>query len=129
LAGEPVRAFKRLFEKPKETPDEVTQEVPVLEVEDRPVGPDIETEPIYVKSMELKDTVEVNEIAEEVRRGNIVIADIQEFLRRDPAELRGMVEQLKEVCKRYGGDIGKLTDTKIIMTPKFIRIQFRRSAS
>jgi len=121
--------LKRLFEKPKEVPDEVTQEVPVLEVEERVSAPDIETEPLYVKSMELQDAVEVNEVAEEIRRGNIIIADIQEFLRRDPAELRRVVEQLKDVCKRYGGDIGKLTDTKIIMTPKFIRIQFRRAAS
>ena len=124
-----MRALKRLFEKPKEVPDEVTQEVPVLEVEERVSAPDIETEPLYVKSMELQDAVEVNEVAEEIRRGNIIIADIQEFLRRDPAELRRVVEQLKDVCKRYGGDIGKLTDTKIIMTPKFIRIQFRRAAS
>ena len=100
MAGDAVRALKRLFEKPKETPDEITQEVPVLEVEDRSLAPNLETEPIYVKSMELKDTVEINEVAEEVRRGNIVIADIQEFLRRDPSELRGMVEQLKD-CLLY----------------------------
>lgn len=123
-----LRAIKKIFEKPKDVSPEIAKEVPVLEVEDSTVAPDLEVEPIFVKSVELKDPVEVQEVSEEVRRGNIVVADIEEILRQDPGELRRTVEQLKEVARKLGGDIGKLTDTKVIITPKFIKIQFRRAA-
>lgn len=124
-----LRSIKKIFERPKEVPSDIAQEIPVLEVEDRSIAaPDLETEPIYVKSMELRDVVEVQEIVDEVRRGNILVVDIEEFLRRDPSELRRAVDEMKEVTKKFGGDIGKLTDTKIIITPKFIKIQFRRAA-
>jgi SepF-like predicted cell division protein (DUF552 family) len=122
-----LRAIKKLFERPKEIPPEIANEVPVVEVEERPIAPDLEVEPIFVKSVELKDVVEVQEAAEEVRKGNIIVVDIEELLRR-PDELRRAVEQLKDISRRLGGDIGKLTDSKIILTPRFIKIQFRRAA-
>jgi SepF-like predicted cell division protein (DUF552 family) len=123
-----LRTIRKLFERPKEIPPEIAKEVPVLEVEERPIAPDLEVEPIFVKSVELKDVVEVQEAAEEVRKGNIIVVDIEELLRRDPGELRRAVEQLKDISRRLGGDIGKLTDSKILMTPRFIKIQFRRAA-
>ena len=123
-----LRAIKKIFEKPKDVSPEIAKEVPVLEVEDSTVAPDLEVEPIFVKSVELKDPVEVQEVSEEVRRGNIVVVDIEEILRQDPGELRRAVEQLKEIARKLGGDIGKLTDSKVIITPKFIKIQFRRAA-
>jgi SepF-like predicted cell division protein (DUF552 family) len=42
--------------------------------------------------------------------------------------VRQTVEQLKVISKKVGGDIGKLSDSKIIATPKFVKIQFRKAA-
>lgn len=111
--------------KPKIEP---SAEVPVLEVEDvvRPkkLG---EIEPIYVKSMELHSLVDVQEAADELRTGNIVVLDISTLMNQDPAELKRAIDQLKGICQAIGGDIGRLTESKVIATPKFVNIQFKKA--
>jgi SepF-like predicted cell division protein (DUF552 family) len=128
LAGGNLRAFKKLFEKPKEVPSEVAQEIQVLEVEERRMPEAIEVEPIYIKSFELKDSAALQDARDELQRGNILIIDMSALLSQDPMEVRQTVEQLKVISKKVGGDIGKLSDSKIIATPKFVKIQFRKAA-
>jgi SepF-like predicted cell division protein (DUF552 family) len=128
LAGGNLRAFKKLFEKPKEVPSEVTEEVQVLEVEERRMPEAIEIEPIYIKSFELKDSATLQDVRDELQRGNILIIDVSTLFSQEPMEVRQTVEQLKAISKKVGGDIGKLSESKIIATPKFVRIQFRKAA-
>ena len=107
---------------------EPAEEVPVLEIEEvsRP-KPLAEVEPIYVKSMELQSLVDVQEAAEELRAGNIMVLDISTLMNQDPAELKRAIDQLKGICQAIGGDVGRLTESKVIATPRFVNIQFKRT--
>ncbi len=122
--------LKRLFGKP-ELRSEAVEEVPVVEIEEaRPRGTSkFELEPIYIKSMELHSLVNVQEVSDELRAGNIMILDISSLMNQDPVELKRAIDQLKRICQTIGGDIGRLTESKVIATPKFVNIQFKRVAA
>ncbi len=86
-------------------------------------------EPIYVKSMDLHSLADVQEVADELRAGNIMILDITTLMNQDPAELKRAIDQLKGICQVIGGDVGRLTESKVIATPRLINIQFKRTAA
>lgn len=122
-----MRSIKKLFEKPREIPSGISEEIHVLEVEEQAIPKVLETEPIYIKSLEIKDPVDIRDAGEELQRGNVVIIDMGSLLGQDPLEVKQSIDRLKEISKKIGGDIGKISDTKIIATPKFIRIQFKKA--
>lgn len=108
---------------------ETVEEVSILEVEEARAPKRLgNLEPIYVKSMELRSLVDVQEAADELRTGNIMILDISTLMNQDPAELKRAIDQLKGICQAIGGDVGRLTESKVIATPKFVNIQFKKSA-
>ncbi len=119
-------SFKKLFGKQDSGPTTI-EEVSYTEVEQAPKQSKLgEIEPIYVKSMELNSLTDVQEAADELRAGNIVILDISSLMNQDPNELKRAVDQLKGICQGLGGDMGRLTDTKVIATPKFVNLQFKK---
>ncbi len=122
-----VRTFKKLFEKPKDTTYDAAEEVNIMEVEDRYVSTNLEVEPIYVRSMNLTGAIGLREIDEELKKGNILVIDISGLMTQDPTEVKQTVDQVKIIAQKIGGEIGKVSDTKIIATPKFIKIQFKKS--
>jgi SepF-like predicted cell division protein (DUF552 family) len=125
-----VKSLKRLFvkEEPRVRPPKVEEEIPIVEIEGPPKGRRIgELEPIVVKSMELQSLVDVQAVADELRIGNIVILDITPLMNQDPVELKRAIDQLKGICQGIGGDVGRLTESRVIATPRFVSIQFRRA--
>ena len=124
-----MEVLKKLFAKKAPPRPEMVEEVPTIETEvaarPRMVG---ELEPIYVKSITLQSLADVRGVADELRLGNIVILDIAPLMDRDPADLKRAVDQLKGICEGIGGDIGRLTESRVIATPRFVRIRFREVA-
>ena len=111
---------------------ETVDEIPIMEIEEKAVSSPrgiSELEPIYVKSMELHSLVDVQEVADEIRAGNIMILDITTLMNQDPVELKRAIDQLKGICQAIGGDVGRLTESKVLATPRFINIQFKRSVA
>ena len=120
--------LRRIFRRTPEQRPEAVEEVPILEVEEAAKSRGLsEIEPIYVKSMNLQSLVDVREVADELRAGNIVVLDITPLMNQDPAELKRAIDQLKGITHGIGGDIGRLTESKVIATPKFVRIQFKKT--
>ena len=121
-----MKSLKRIFGGPKT--GEVSPEVPVMEVEDiHKMKSTSELEPIYVKSMELRSLVDVQEVADELRTGNIMILEISTLMNQDPEELKRAIDQIKGICQAIGGDVGRLTESKVIATPRFVSIQFKKA--
>lgn len=102
-------------------------DIPVIEVseseETKTVG---EIEPIIVKSVDLTSIVDLQEVTTELQNGNIVILNISPLMDEDPAELKRAVDQLKVAAEEAGGDVGRLSESRIIATPELVRIQFRK---
>lgn len=102
-----------------------SQDVTVMEIED--VRRSVALEPIQVKTMELRSLIDVDEVANELRGGNIIILEISPLMNQDPDQLKRAIDQIKGICQAIGGDIGRLTESKVIATPKYITIQKKAS--
>ncbi len=127
-----MRSLKKLFKAKSGVRPETVDEIPIMELEEEAVGRPRgihALEPIYVKSMDLHSLVDVQEVADELRAGNIMILDITTLMNQDPAELKRAIDQLKGICQVIGGDVGRLTESKVIATPRLINIQFKRTAA
>ncbi len=108
---------------------EANPDVPVIEVDEtEEMERAGEIEPIMVKSVDLNGVVDVQEVAQELRNGNIVILNISPLMDEDPAELKRAVDQLRDVAEEVGGDVGRLSESRIIATPELVRIQFKKGA-
>lgn len=82
---------------------------------------------IYKKLSSLAD---VTPISEEIKRGNVVILDIEPLTKGASdlmTQLKRAVDQLRAVCYSVGGDIGQLGKQYIILTPTAVRIQRTKS--
>jgi len=120
--------FDRLRRKAPAQAEEIAQEVPVVEVEEATMAKRVsEIEPIFIKSMAMQSLADVQGVANELRVGNIVIIDITSLMEQDPADLKRAIDQLKGICQGIGGDVGRLTETKVLATPRFVRILFKES--
>ncbi len=130
LLGDCLKSLKKLFGGRSEVKPETVEEVPIMEIEEKAVGRPSGIsglEPIYVKSMDLHSLIDVQEVADQLRTGNIMILDITTLMNQDPAELKRAIDQLKGICQAIGGDVGRLTESKVIATPRFINIQFKKA--
>ena len=130
LLGDCLKSLKRLFGGKSEVRPERVEEVPTIEIEEKAVSRQkgvSELEPIYVKSMELRSLADVQEVADELRTGNIMVLDISMLMNQDPAELKRAIDQLKGICQAIGGDVGRLTESKVLATPRFVNIQFKKA--
>lgn len=87
-----------------------------------------EVEPILVKSFDLNSMVDVQEAGNELRDGNITILNISPLMDEDPTELKRAIDQLKEIAEEIGGDVGRLSESRVIATPQLVRIEFKRGS-
>ncbi len=106
---------------------EAFPDIPVIEVDESAETKRMSAiEPIIVKSIDLNALVDVQEAGNELRDGNIVILNISPLMDEDPAELKRAVDQLRGIANEVDGDVGRLSESRIIATPKLVRIQFSR---
>jgi hypothetical protein len=75
----------------------------------------------YVKPVALEQQEDVEQIKNELAEGNIVLMNIKEMSKR-PNTLKTIVDDLKENVEKINGDIARIDDEKILLTPKKIKI-------
>lgn len=83
-------------------------------------------EKIYIKSMQLLSVADVQKVVNELRKGNIVILNIETLASKDAIELKRAIEQLKGITSGIGGDIAAITDERVIVTPSFVQVWKKR---
>jgi len=87
------------------------------------VGYGAESSKIYIMSVMFKKFDDVYIIEEELKRGNIVIVNISRFMTPSKiTELKQILTVLKKMVSRLGGDIARLGNQRIILTPSFVEI-------
>src|SRR3989338_7708553 len=81
----------------------------------------------FVKPMILAENTDLESILAESRAGNIVLLDIQQLLRRNALKLKTVVSELKGQIDSFDGDIARISEEKIIITPHRVKIYKKRS--
>ena len=83
----------------------------------------------YVKALPLQELDDVEEIKAEIRTGNILIVRITPLARKSVDETKLAITELTDHVKSIGGDIARLGEERIVITPPGIRIWRREAAA
>lgn len=87
---------------------------------------EIEDADAYVKPIYLKADTDLKTIAKELKEGNIVLLNISELIKRNPIRLKEQVNKLKRFTEDIDGDIARISEEKMILTPTRIKIIKRK---
>ncbi len=77
----------------------------------------------WVKSIPLESVNDVQGITGEVRNGNIVLVDIGSMHRKNKVKLRQCVSELKGTINDLNGDIARLSEERVLLTPAGVKIK------
>lgn len=113
--------------------DERTEDsdVPVVEFSEGEAGGaarkggGLAVEPILIKSRDLTGLSQVGGILDELEDGNIIVADITPLMDRDPGELKQAIDHLKKSVRDLGGQVARISDSRIIATPTLVKLEMR----
>ena len=89
------------------------------------VNPSIQR-PIYVKAFPLRDPTDVPRIKAEIIEGNILIVKITPIAKRSVEETKSAISELVDFVKSIQGDIARLGEERIVMTPPTVKVWRRR---
>ncbi|MBI4360816.1 cell division protein SepF [Candidatus Micrarchaeota archaeon] len=79
----------------------------------------------YVKPIALQSDGDVAIVQEELAHENLVLLNISPMA-RNPTRLKAVVQQLKEFTLKQNGDMARIDEDKILLTPAEVKIVKRR---
>ena len=85
------------------------------------VNPSIQ-HPIFVKAFPLRDPADVPRIKAEIIEGNILIVKITPIAKRSVEETKSAISELVDFVKSIQGDIARLGEERIVMTPPTVKV-------
>lgn len=79
-------------------------------------------ERVYLKALPLKSIDDVDFIKQEIKSGNILIIRVSPLARKSVDDVKRVVSELCEFTQSVGGDIARLGEERVVITPSFVRI-------
>ena len=80
----------------------------------------------YVKSLVATSPDVLADVAREVKKGNIVILDTESLSQTNRLSLKKLISDLKNLEGEINGDMGRISETKILIVPTDFRILKRK---
>ena len=77
---------------------------------------------ILLKAFPLKNTSEIAKIKEDIKNRTIVILKITPLAQKSIEELKSTIEELTDFTLSFGGDIARLGEERIVITPPGVKI-------
>ncbi len=77
---------------------------------------------IFLKALQLRTAEDIPKIQEDVSNHMIVILRVTPLAQKSVDELKTAVEQLYEYATSIGGDIARLGEERVVITPPGVRI-------
>jgi hypothetical protein len=77
---------------------------------------------ILLKALALRSIEDIPRIQEDVSNRTIVILKVTPLAQKSLEELKSSVEQLYEFATSVGGDIARLGDERVVITPPGVKI-------
>lgn len=78
--------------------------------------------PVYLKALTLRDVSDISAIKEDIKKHMILILRVTPLAQKDVEELRKVVEELYSYSQSTGGDIARLGEERIVITPPGVKI-------
>jgi SepF-like predicted cell division protein (DUF552 family) len=78
--------------------------------------------PVYLKALTLRDVSDISAVKEDIKKHMILILRVTPLAQKDVEELRKVVEELYSYSQSSGGDIARLGEERIVITPPGVKI-------
>ena len=78
--------------------------------------------PVYLKALTLRDISDISIVKEDIKKQMILIIRVTPLAQKDLEELRKVVEDLYSYTQSAGGDIARLGEERIVITPPGVKI-------
>lgn len=78
--------------------------------------------PIYLKAITLRDTSDVASIKNDAKKQTIVILRVTPLAQKDVEGLRMAIDELYGYVQSIGGDIARLGEERVVLTPPGVKI-------
>jgi len=82
----------------------------------------MQKEPIYLKAITLRDISDLQGIKEDARKHIILIIRVTPLAQKDTDNLRKAIDDLYNYVKTAGGDIARLGEERVVITPPNVKI-------
>ncbi|MCX6799150.1 MAG: cell division protein SepF [Candidatus Diapherotrites archaeon] len=96
-----------------------------LDTQDETLYEDAEA---FVKPIMLATDADADLVVNEAKSGNIVLVNIADLSKRNAIKLRELVSKIKEGIDLIDGDIARISQDKVIVTPSKVKIIKRKEA-
>lgn len=93
--------------------------------ETREIQPQNTTMPaakVYLKALPLHSLSDIEIVKREVKSGNILILRISPLAKKSIEDVKKAVDELCEFTQATGGDIARLGEERVVVTPSTVRI-------
>jgi uncharacterized protein len=81
-----------------------------------------EKAPVYLKALTLRDISDISSVKEDVKKHMILIVRVTPLAQKDLEDLRKVVEDLYSYTQSVGGDVARLGEERIVITPPGVKI-------
>jgi uncharacterized protein len=78
--------------------------------------------PVYLKALTLRDISDISAIKEDIKKHMILVLRVTPLAQKDVDELQKVVEELYSYAQSIGGDIARLGEERIVITPPGVKI-------
>ena len=78
--------------------------------------------PVYLKALTLRDISDSTAIKQDIKKHMILILRVTPLAQKDVEELRKVVEDLYSYAQSIGGDIARLGEERVVITPPGVKI-------
>ena len=77
---------------------------------------------VYLRALPLRTLDDLEVVKREVKSGNILILRISPLAKKSIEDVKRAVDELCEFAKLVGGDIARLGEERVVVTPSSIQI-------
>ena len=81
-----------------------------------------ERTPVYFNALTLRDISDITSVKEDIKKHMILILRVTPLAQKDLEDLREVVEDLYSYAQSVGGDIARLGEERIVITPPGVKI-------
>ncbi|MDQ3884851.1 MAG: cell division protein SepF [Thermoproteota archaeon] len=81
-----------------------------------------EKAPVYLKALTLRDISDISSVKEDIKKHMILILRVTPLAQKDLEDLRKVVEDLYSYAQSVGGDVARLGEERIVITPPGVKI-------
>jgi len=96
-----------------------------LDVEKEAIAEDADA---LVKSLTLSDEADCQSVLKEAKEGNLVLLNIEGLAKRNAVKLKELVTIIRSGVQSIDGDIARISQDKVLVTPSKVKIVKKRAA-